>query len=134
MITDGGGIPLAVILTGGNTADVTQLLLLVHAIPPIRGKQGRPRSRPDTVFGDRAYDSRHHRAALRRLGIIPVLARKGTTHGTGLGTIRWVVERSNSWLHQFRRLRVRWERRADIHEAFLSLACALICYRRLQSF
>ena len=122
------------ILTGGNTADVTQLLPLVHAIPPIRGKRGRPRSRPDTVFGDRAYDSRDHRAALRRLGIIPVLARKGTSHGTGLGAIRWVVERSNSWLHQFRRLRVRWERRADIHEAFLSLACALICYRHLNSF
>jgi len=134
LITDGGGIPLAVILTGGNTADVTQLLPLVHAIPPIRGKQGRPRQRPETVFGDRAYDSRDHRAALRRLGIVPVLARKGTSHGTGLGTIRWVVERSNSWLHQFRRLRVRWERRADIHEAFLSLACALICYRRLNSF
>ena len=134
MITDGGGIPLAVILTGGNTADVTQLLPLVHAIPPIRGKQGRPRQRPETVFGDRAYDSRDHRRALRRLGIVPVLARKGTSHGTGLGTIRWVVERSNSWLHQFRRLRVRWERRADIHEAFLSLACALICYRRLHSF
>jgi len=123
-----------VILTGGNTADVTQLLPLVHAIPPIRGKRGRPRSRPDTVFGDRAYDSRDHRRALRRLGIVPVLARKGTSHGTGLGTIRWVVERSNSWLHQFRRLRVRWERRADIHEAFLSLACALICYRHLNSF
>ena len=122
------------ILTGGNTADVTQLLPLIHAIPPIRGKHGRPRSRPDTVFGDRAYDSRDHRRALRRLGIVPVLARKGTSHGTGLGTIRWVVERSNSWLHQFRRLRVRWERRADIHEAFLSLACALICYRRLNSF
>ncbi|MFD7656799.1 transposase, partial [Actinosynnema sp. NPDC059797] len=50
------------------------------------------------------------------------------------GTVRWVVERGNSWLHQFRRLRIRWERRADIHQALLKLACALICYRRLQSF
>lgn len=134
MITDGGGIPLAVILTGGNTPDVTQFLPLVNAIPPVRGKRGRPRSRPDTVFGDRAYDSTEHRRALRRYGIIPVVARQGTPHGSGLGTVRWVVERSNSWLHQFRRLRIRWEYRADIHEAFLSLACAMICYRRLQSF
>jgi transposase len=123
-----------VILTGGNVGDVTQFLPLVHAIPPIRGKRGRPRQRPDTVFGDRAYDSSEHDKALRRLGITPVVARRGAAHGSGLGTIRWVVERTNSWLHQFRRLRIRWERRADIHEAFLSLACALICYRRLHSF
>jgi transposase len=44
-----------------------------------------------------------------------------------------VVERGLSWLHQFRRLRVRWERRADIHEAFMLLGCILICHRALQS-
>jgi transposase len=134
VITDGGGIPLAGLLTGGNVGDVTQFLPLVHAIPPIRGRRGRPRCRPDTVFADRAYDSAEHDRALRRLGITPVVARRGAVHGSGLGTVRWVVERSNSWLHQFRRLRIRWERRADIHEAFLSLACAMICYRRLHSF
>ncbi|MFD9735679.1 transposase [Umezawaea sp. NPDC059074] len=58
LITDGGGIPSAVILTGCNTADVTRLLSLVHAIPPIRDKRGRPRQRPETVFGDLAHDSR----------------------------------------------------------------------------
>ncbi len=47
-------------------------------------------------------------------------------HGGGLGKTRWVVDRGLSWLHPFRRLRVRWERRADMHEAFLSLACILI--------
>jgi transposase len=100
----------------------------------VRGKRGRPRRRPDTLFADRAYDSDPHREALRQRGIRPFIARRRTTHGSGLGTVRWVVERSNSWLHQFRRLRTRWERRADIHEAFLTLACALISYRRLNSF
>ena len=52
----------------------------------------------------------------------------------GLGVHRWVVERTLGWLHQFRRLRVRYERRADIHEAFLSLGCSIICFRRLTSF
>jgi len=56
-----------------------------------------------------------------------VIAKRGTPHGSGLGKTRWVVERTLSWLHQFRRLRVRYERRADIHEAFLSLGCILIC-------
>ena len=53
-------------------------------------------------------------------------------HGSGLGRWRWVVERTFAWLNQFRRLRVRYEKRADIHEAFLSLGCALICWQFLR--
>ena len=53
-------------------------------------------------------------------------------NGSGLGRFRWVVERTFAWLNQFRRLRVRYDRRADIHEAFLSLGCALICWHALQ--
>ena len=134
LITDAQGIPLATILTGANRHDVTQLLPLVEAIPPIRGQRGRPRRRPAQVQGDRAYDSEPHRRALRSLRIEPVLAQRFTEHGSGLGIHRWVVERTLAWLHQFRRLRIRYERRADIHEAFLSLACSLICLRRLNSF
>jgi transposase len=66
--------------------------------------------------------------------VVPAIARRGTEHGSGLGVYRWVVERTFAWLHGFRRLRVRWERRADIHEAFLRLACCLITHRQLQSF
>lgn len=134
LITDAQGIPLAAILTGANRHDVTQLLPLVEAIPPVRGRPGRPRRRPDQVQGDRAYHSQSHREALRSLRIEPVLAQRFTEHGSGLGIHRWVVERTLAWLHQFRRLRVRYERRADVHEAFLSLACSLICLRRLNSF
>lgn len=106
---------------------MTELVPLVDQVPPIAGRPGRPRRRPDCVQGDRAYDSQPHRRALRRRGIASLLARRGAAHGSGLGQTRWVVERSLSWLHQFRRLRVRWERRADIHQAFLTLACILIC-------
>ena len=56
-MTDAGGIPLAATVTGANAHDVTQLLPLVEAIPPVRGKRGRPRKRPRRVQGDRAYDS-----------------------------------------------------------------------------
>ncbi|MET9507824.1 transposase [Streptomyces flavidovirens] len=51
-----------------------------------------------------------------------------------LGTQHWVVERAFAHLHWFRRLRILWEMRDDIHEAFLTLGCALICWRRLKSF
>lgn len=131
VLTDANGIPLATTLTGANAHDVTQLLPLVDAIPPVRGKRGRPRRRPKRVQGDRAYDSKRHRQELRQRGIQPILAKRNTEHGSGLGVFRWVVERTNSWLHQFRRLRVRFERRADIHRAFLTLGCIVICSRSL---
>jgi len=129
VICEAQGIPLAAHLTAANVNDVTQLKLLVESIPPVPGRRGRPRRRPKQVQGDRGYDSQPLRRWLRRLGIKPLLAKRGTEHGSGLGKHRWVVERTLSWLHQFRRLRVRYERRADIHQAFLSLACSLICWR-----
>jgi transposase len=83
------------------------------------------------VQGDRGYDSEPHRESLRARGVVPVLAKRGTPHGSGLGMYRWVVERTLSWLHQFRRLRIRYERLPEIHEAFLAIGCALICWRFL---
>ncbi|MFB9967124.1 IS5 family transposase [Sinosporangium siamense] len=133
LITDATGIPLAVIVTGGNRNDVTQLLPLLEAIPPVRGKPGRPRRRPDAVLADRGYDHDKYRRLVRDLGIQPLIARRGAEHGSGLGRQRWVVERAFALLHHFRRLRIRWEVRVDIHQAFLSLGCALICWRRLNS-
>ncbi|WP_186257466.1 transposase, partial [Burkholderia gladioli] len=60
------------------------------------------------------------------------IARRGQPHGSGLGKVRWVVERTHAWMHHFRRLRIRFERRADIHEAFLKLGCSMICWNILQ--
>lgn len=131
VITDGGGVPLAVELSGANRHDIRHLASLVAHIPPVRGKPGPPRSRPERAYGDRAYDSKDARRLLRWLGITPHLARRGETHGSGLGRFRWVVERTISWLHQFRRLRIRHERRGDIHEGFLACAKSLICFRML---
>jgi transposase len=65
-------------------------------------------------------------------GIEPKIAERRSEHGSGLGVFRWVVERTLGWLHQYRRLRVRYDRRADIHEGFLTIGCALICWKILQ--
>ena len=83
-------------------------------------------------MGDRGYDAEAIRQGLRARHIIPFLAKRNTEHGSGLGRWRWVVERTFAWLNQFRRLRVRYEKRADIHEAFLALACALLCWNALE--
>jgi transposase len=131
LLTDGRGTPLSAILTAANRHDVTQLLPLVDAVPPVRGKVGRPRRRPQSLYADRAYDSQPHRIELRRRGIRPHLARRRTEHGSGLGVIRYVAEQSQALLHQFKRLRTRYDIRDDIHESFLDLACCVICWRRL---
>ena len=130
-MTDANGIPLAVRLTGANRHDITQLLPLVSDIPEIAGKVGRPLRRPASVLGDRAYDSEPHRQQLRRKGIQPILAKRRSDNGSGLGIYRWVVERSLSWLHQNRRLRIRYERRGDIHDAFMIIGCIKICWNHL---
>ena len=125
-------MPVSVTLTGANRNDVTQLLPLVDAIAPIRGTRGRPLRKPKVIYADRGYDSESHRERLRDRGIKPVIAKRRTEHGSGLGKFRWVVDRTHSWLHNFRRLRIRFDRRADIHEAFLKLACSLVCWNTLK--
>ena len=105
----------------------------MDAIPPIRGRVGRPRQRPAQLLADRAYDSEPHRKALRARGIEPLIAKRRTPHGSGLGKKRYVVERSISHLHRSRRLRMRYDPTAFIHEAFLKIGCILNAWRALKS-
>jgi transposase len=128
LIVDRHGVPLAATLTGGHRNDVTQLLPLVDGIGAIAGKRGRPRQRPDRLIADRGYDHDKYRRELRRSGVKPRIARRRTEHGSGLGRVRWVVERTFAWLHNFRRLRIRCERDAALHYALLRLGCSLICW------
>src|SRR3972149_6451003 len=132
VLTDANGIPVVARLTSANRHDVTQLLPLVDGIPPLRGRPGRPLRKPGLVQGDRGYDSQPHRDELERRGIASQLAKRGRPHGSGLGRTRWVVERTLAWLHRFRRLNMRYERRPCVHEAFLTLACALVCWNYLK--
>ncbi|MBW3634536.1 MAG: IS5 family transposase [Chloroflexi bacterium] len=134
LVVDRNGIPLAVLLSAANTHDSTQLLPLVDSIPPVigpRGRPGRPRKRPAKLHADKAYDASPLRRALRIRGIVPRIARRGVDSSERLGQHRWVVERSLSWLLGCRRLGVRYERRADLLQGLLQLACALICLRFL---
>jgi transposase len=98
----------------------------------VSGVVGRPRRRPDALVADRGYDHDKHRRLVRARGVKPLIARRQTEHGSGLGRVRWVVERTFAHLHHFKRLLVRFDRRAEIHEAFLGLACCLVCFRRLE--
>ena len=127
VLVDGNGIPLAEELTAANVPDIKELLPLIVAIPEVKGKPGHPKSKPCLVQGDRAYDSEPGRWVLRWLGIKPSLAKRNTPHGSGQGRTRWVVERTISWFHNFGRLRIRKDRRSDIHRAFMEIGASLIC-------
>ena len=127
VITDASGIPLTSSVTAANVNDISQLAPLCNKIPPVAGKVGRPRKKPDALQGDLACDSEPHRQGLRDLGVEPVLPERGIDDQEGLGETRWPVERTLAWLHRNRRLRIRHERRPDIHQAFLALACIKIC-------
>jgi transposase len=122
---------LTVTLTGGNHDDITQLIPLIDAVPPIRGRRGRPRRKPREIYADRGYDHDNYRHQTARTRDHPADRPPRHRHGSDLGRTRWVVERGFAWLHAFKRLRTRYERRADIHLGLRQLACALIWYRQL---
>lgn len=89
MIAEAHGIPLAVSLSGGQRNDVTQLMPLIAAIPPVRGRRSLPRRRPGRSTPTGAMTNDKYRRQVREKGITPVIARPGTEHGSGLGVHRW---------------------------------------------
>ncbi len=132
-MVDRNGIPPAVEHSAANVHDSKMLEEMVDAIRPIHGPRSRPdrpRKRPEKLHADKGYDFPRCRQALRKRGIKARIARRGVDSSDQLGRYRWVVERTLSWLNRYRRLKVRYERRANIHQAFLDLGCALICWSR----
>jgi len=129
---DANGIPLAVRISPANRHDSKLLEGPVDAVPAIRQCAGRPRRRPAKRHADKGYDFAHCRRALRRRAILPRIARRGIESRERLGRHRWVVERTLAWFARFRRIAVRYERRADIFTAFHLIAASLICWRFVQ--
>ncbi|ATI27527.1 MULTISPECIES: IS5 family transposase [Ralstonia solanacearum species complex] len=129
LVVDARGVPLAITVTGANRHDSIAFESTLDAIPAIRGLDGRSRKRPDKLHADKAYDCRRCRQYLKRRGIRARIARKGIESRERLGRYRWVVERTHAWFAGFGKIRVRFERRLDIHCALLSLAASIICAR-----
>ena len=131
VVTDRHGIPLAALITSENRNEITVFAALLGAIPAVRGRVGRPRSRPAKLHADKAYDFPIARRELRSRGIQARIARRRVHSSARLGRHRWVVERTFAHLNHLRRLVIRYERRADIYTAFLTLGCALLAFKRL---
>ncbi|MFC9948960.1 IS5 family transposase [Streptomyces pratensis] len=131
LITERTGLPISVGISGANLHDSQALVPLVQGIPPIRSHRGPRRRKPGKLHADKGYDYAHLRRWLRARGIRQRIARRGIDSSQRLGRHRWTVERTMSWLAGCRRLHRRYERKADHFLAFTSIACTLICYRRL---
>jgi transposase len=117
--------------SAANTHDSHALTPLVLAIPTVRSRRGPRRFRPAKLHADKAYDIPALRDWLRDRGITPRIARKGIESSEHLGRHRWVIERSIAWLFGYRRLTIRYERHGYLFCAFLTLAAALTCYKKL---
>lgn len=119
-------------VSAANTNDADALKPLIRAIPAIKSRRGPRRRKPRKLHADKAYDHAELRTWVRDRGIIVRIARKGIETSTKLGKHRWVIERSIAWLFGYRRLTIRYERYANHFSAFLTLAAALTCYKKLR--
>lgn len=106
----------------------------MDALPTVPGLPGKPRRWPNKLHAEKGYDYRRCRAHLRCRGIQPRIARRGVKRFERLGRYRWAVERTLAWFSGFAKLRIRFERRDDIHSAWLKLACAIIGLRFVERF
>ena len=131
MISDAQGIPLMLKVTAANVHDSVPAIDMLDAIPPIKGRSGRRRKRPDRFQGDRAYGSRKNKKSCTQRKVKPELASLRTPHGSGLGKTRWVIERTQAWYSVFRRLKVCYEKTQLSTLSFHAVATILIVWNAI---
>lgn len=106
---------------------------MVKNLPPVQGPRGRPRCKPKALYGDRGYGFPWIIAAIVAMSIVSKLAPRGSAHGSGLGKVRYVIERTMTWFGHWRRLKLCYEKTGEHWQAYHDLAASLICFRRLQT-
>ncbi len=131
VLSDANGLPLLVGVSAANVHDSEGLKPMVAGHQtrhdPDRGRY----SKPQRLHADKAYDRPDLRRWLRGKRIGVRIARKGIESSERLGRRGWVIERAMSWLTGCRRLNHRYECDPGNYLAFLGLAAALCCYKRL---
>ena len=140
VVVDGRGLPLGNYLHSASPAEIKLAETTLASIRVgRRHRAGRPRQKPVRVIADKAYDSDPLRERLQQRGIELICPHKknrvrpATQDGRALRRYRrrWIVERTNAWLGNFRRLVVRYDRSLTIYGAFFHIACFMIVLRRV---
>jgi len=130
LLVDGRGAPLSLIVAGANRHDVKLLAQTLDAIVIRRPKP--TKKKPQHLCVDKGYRGRVAEQQMRARGYIPHVPSKTPStggHKTKGRARRWVVERTHSWMNNYRKLRVRYEKKVANFEALLHLATAIICWR-----
>jgi transposase len=132
VLSERGGLPMSVAVSAANTNDSHTLKPLVMAIPAVKSRRGPRRRKPGKLHADKAYDSAELRTWVRDHRIGVRIARQGIETSEKLGKHRWVIERTIAWLTGYRRLTLRYERKASHFLAFLTLGATITCYKKLR--
>lgn len=132
LLVDRDGVPLVIRAVPANRSDHLEILPAVVSFPTVGGKPGRPRTRPKKLYADAGFDCEATRTLLRWLGIEPRIRHRKGDHGSHLGRVRWVVERTISWIKGLRRMRVRYDRSETSINAWTSIAAAVVCIHILR--
>lgn len=127
LLVDRDGVPLVIRAVPANRSDQVEILPAVLDFPTVGGKPGRPLTHPKRLYADAGFDCEATRAILRWLGIDPHIRHRHGDHGSHLGRVRWVVERTISWIKGLRRMRYRYDRSQTSIDAWTSIAAAVVC-------
>lgn len=135
MLTEASGVPVGVAVDGANRNDHKMLAATVESIPLERPTP--TRRRPQGLCLDKGYDYEEARDLVKAFGYTAHIRARGEEaqaikHQAGFKARRWVVERTHSWLNRFRRVLVRWEKKAANYLALLHLVFAVITFRCAQ--
>jgi len=130
---DGRGAPLSLVVTGAHRHDVSQLEKVLDtrvASPPEQTEQN--------LCADKGYTGKPAKQIIESHGYIPHVKARGEEIASmkdvpGYRPRRWIVELAHSWLNRFRKLLVRFEKKACSYEALVHLACAIICWRKIDN-
>ena len=130
---DATGIPLSLVVSGANVNDHLRLAEVLHApvVPRLRPTPGHRQH----LCADKGYDYPVARTTLAAAGYVAHIKYRGEEaaakrRNPPARARRWVVEACHSWLNRFRKLLVRFEKKAANYAALLQFACAIICWRR----
>jgi len=128
-------VPIGVVVAGANRNDFKLVRETLESIPvprpPVVSRQ------PQGLCLDKGYDYDEVRELVAEFGYTAHIRSRGEEaqqlrRRVRFQARRWVVERTHSWLNRFRRILIRWEKKADNYLALLHLACAVITYQRAE--
>ncbi len=131
VLTDQRGTPLAAIVTAANTHDMKAAFRTLDGV--VVRRPAPRRYHPQHLCLDKGYDFPEIEAGVVARRYVPHMRHRGEMENPvkRYRPKRWVVERSASWLNRFRKLLIRWEKKAGNYLALVQLACCITVYRRI---